>query len=163
MERREPSEQLKRVLEEVGLNTELFLQRLFFAMWMDDGYTLDEIVSNYFYYPTLAVPCEKTLQRWRKLWLENDFHLQDSRSGSSKPRDLVHSAVLEEFAKDPSQSARDISKKTGYALSTVIRHLKKEGLQYGKFIKVPYNLTPEQRARRVECATQMLQLLEKAK
>ena len=46
MERREPSEQLKRVLEEVGLNTELFLQRLFFAMWMADGYTLDEIVSN---------------------------------------------------------------------------------------------------------------------
>ena len=110
MERREPSEQLKRVLEEVGLNAELFLQRLFFAMWMDDGYTLDEIVSNYFYYPTLAVPCEKTLQRWRKLWLENDFHLQDSRSGSSKPRDLVHSAVLEEFAKDPNQSARVTSR-----------------------------------------------------
>ena len=163
MERREPSEQLKRVLEEVGLNTELFLQRLFFAMWMDDGYTLDEIVSNYFYYPTLAVPCEKTLQRWRKLWLENDFHLQDSRSGSSKPRDLVHRVVLEEFAKDPSQSARDISKKTGYSIATVTRHLKMEGLQYGKFIKVPYNLTPEQRSRRVECATQMLQLLEKAK
>ena len=130
---------------------------------MSDDYTLDEIVSNYFYYPMLEVPCEKTLQRWRKLWLENDFDLQDSRSGSSKSRDAIHSAVLEEFAKDPSQSARDISKKTGYALSTVIRHLKKEGLQYGKFIKVPYNLTPEQRARRVECATQMLQLLEKAK
>ena len=114
MEKKEPSEQLKRVLEEVGLNTELFLQRLFFAMWMDDGYTLDEIVSNYFYYPTLAVPCEKTLQRWRKLWLENDFHLQDSRSGSSKPRDAIHNAVLEEFTKDPSQSASQIAKKTGY-------------------------------------------------
>ena len=31
MEKKEPSEQLKRVLEEVGLNTELSLQRLFFA------------------------------------------------------------------------------------------------------------------------------------
>lgn len=73
MERREPSEQLKRVLEEVGLNTELFLQRLLFALWMYSGYTLEEITSNYQFYATLAVPCEKTLQRWRKLWLENDF------------------------------------------------------------------------------------------
>ena len=52
---------------------------------------------------------------------------------------------------------------TGYSPATVSRHLKKEGLHYDNCIKVPYNLTPEQRARRVECATQMLKLLEKAK
>ena len=80
-------------------------QRLLFALWMSEDYTLEEIASNYQFYATLVVPYNTTLQRWRKLWLENDFHLQDSRSGSSKPRDLVHSAVLEEFAKDPSQSA----------------------------------------------------------
>lgn len=124
---------------------------------MSDDYTLEEITSNNQFYPMLEVPCEKTLQRWRKLWLENDFHLQDSRSGSSKPRDAIHSAVLEEFAKDPSQSANQIAKKTGYALSTVTRHLK-EGLHYGKFSKDPYNLTPEQRSRRVECATEMIAL-----
>ena len=158
MEKKEPSEQLKTVLEEVGLNADLFLQRLLFALWMDDGYTLEEIKSNYQFYTTLAVPCKKTLQRWRKLWLENDFHLQDSRSGSSKPRDLVHSAVLEEFVKDPSQSPNQIAKRTGYALSTVTRHLRMEGLYYGMFIKVPYNLTPEQRARRVEGGAHFLTL-----
>ena len=113
MERKEPSEQLKRVLEEVGLNTELCLQRLLFALWMSEDYTLEEIANNYQFYPMLEVPCEKTLQRGRKLWLEND--LQDSRSGSSKPRDLVHSAVLEEFAKDPSQSASQIPRRLGMA------------------------------------------------
>ncbi len=90
-------------------------QRLLFALWMSDDYTLDEIVSNYFYYPMLEVPCEKTLQRWRKLWLENDFDLQDSRSGSSKSRDAIHSAVLEEFAKDPSQSASQMPRRLAMA------------------------------------------------
>ena len=163
MEKKEPSEQLKRVLEEVGLKTELFLQRLLFALWMEDNCSLEEITSNYLLYPTLAAPSKKTLQRWRKLWLENDFHLQDSRSGSSKLHAPIHSAVLEAFAKDSSQSARDIAKMTGYSPATVSRHLKKEGLHYGKFFKVPYNLTPEQRDRRVECATEMLKVLEKAK
>ena len=113
MERKEPSEQLKRVLEEVGLNTELCLQRLLFALWMSEDYTLDEIVSNNQFHATLVVPYNTTLQRGRKLWLEND--LQDSRSGSSKPRDLVHSAVLEEFAKDPGQSASQIPRRLGMA------------------------------------------------
>ncbi len=82
---------------------------------MSDDYTLVEIVSNNQFYPMPEVPCEKTLQRWRKLWLENDSHLQDSRSGSSKPRDLVHSAVLEEFAKDPSQSASQMPRRLAMA------------------------------------------------
>lgn len=88
-------------------------QRLLFALWMSEDYTLEEIASNYQFYPMPEVPCEKTLQRGRKLWLEND--LQDSRSGSSKPRDLVHSAVLEEFAKDPSQSASQMPRRLAMA------------------------------------------------
>ena len=98
---------------------------------MSDGYTPDDIMNNNQFYPSLEMPYEKTLQRWRKLWLENGFHLHDSRCGSSKPRDPVHSAVLEEFTKDTSQSARDISKRTGYALSTLTPHLRMEGLHYG--------------------------------
>ena len=163
MEREGPSEQLQTVLEEVGLKSELLLQRLFFALWMDAGYTLDEITSNYGYYPKLQAPSDKTLQRWRKKWLENDFHVHDFRSGSTKTRPIVQGAILEEFAKEPSCSARDIAKATGYSLSTVSRNLKKAGLHYGPYQKVPYKLTPEQRSKRVQCATRMLQVLEKAK
>ena len=82
---------------------------------MSEDYTLEEIASNNQFYATLVVPYNTTLQRWRKLWLENDFHLQDSRYGSSKPRDLVHSTVLEEFAKDPSQSASQMPRRLAMA------------------------------------------------
>ena len=129
---------------------------------MDDDYTLDEITSNYGYYPKLPAPSDKTLQRWRK-WLKNDFHVHDFRSGSSKTRPIVQNAILEEFAKESRCSARNIAKATGYSISTVSRNLKKYGLHYGPYQKVPYKLTPEQRSKRVQCATRMLQVLEKAK
>ena len=41
--------------------------------------------------------------------------------------------------------------------------MKKERLHHGKIVKVPYNLMSEQCAKRVECATQISQVLEKAK
>ena len=129
---------------------------------MDDDYTLDEITSNYGYYPTLPAPSDKTLQRWRK-WLKNDFHVHDFRSGSSKTRPIVQNAILEEFAKEPSCSARNIAKATGYSISTVSRNLKKYGLHYGPYRKVPYKLTPEQRSKRDNALPECCKYLRRLK
>jgi len=156
------SEKLRKLRKEIGLESPVFLQRLLFAEWIANGFTLEEMKCMYNCFSTVEVPCMKSLEKWRKQWLNEEFHVKDNRANSDRVRNTIHHRILHTYKRSSQKSARVVARATGYAVSTVCKHLKLHGLNYGAFTKVPHKLTPKMRKRRVEAATEMLNVLEKA-
>lgn len=150
---------LEIVEKEFGISSTLFLQRLYFAEWFGHGLSISQIEVEFKCIPWLSSPGRRTLYAWKKNWIEKRFHIRDGRAGREVPNYEITNRVSQAFDNSVNKTAREVARMTGLSLKTVCRHLRKMGLTYGQFQKVPYCLNEKKMKTRVEYAKRMLEVI----
>ncbi|XP_054152815.1 histone-lysine N-methyltransferase SETMAR-like [Oppia nitens] len=100
---------------------------------------------------------ERTCQRWWKRWQEEGVDVEDkerpgfqSKVDNEELRDLIEM--------NPRFSSEEIGEILGVDSSTIRRHLKAIGKKYVSSVWVPHDLTPQQKAKRVNTCKDLLSL-----
>ena len=153
----------KSVLKEAGFTSDLFVTRFLFFIYIESGYTLDEIEDNLKHLMGVKSVTRQTLESWRKLYEKKQFTIADKRAGRVRGSSDYNKNIVSTFAKGQFSSAREMHRCTGVPLSTICYNLNQSGMRYVHFRKVPYILSEEMKALRVEYAQTMLDILEKQK
>ena len=105
----------------------------------------------------------QTLESWRKSYEKKQFTIADKRAGRVRGSSDYNKNIVSTFAKGQFSSAREMHRCTGVPLSTICYNLNQSGMRNVHFRKVPYILSEEMKALRVEYSQTMLDILKKQK
>jgi len=109
-----------------------------------------------------AAPCTTTVSLW---WhrAEEGLANVDDRTRPGRPSVLESAALVSELLEEqPFASLRSMSMELGLSKSAIENVLKSElGMQYFNLRWVPHNISPAQKAARVEAATSLLATLDR--
>jgi hypothetical protein len=104
--------------------------------------------------------CQRTVNMWAARFWSGRISVKDDERPGRPSSDSLSDTVSGYLNRNPHTSCREISEDLFIPMTTILRILDKMGLRFFVARWVPYKLSPELKAKRIEICWEMLEILE---